>query len=480
MRISRQPALKSLGLGLGLAGSLLLALFGTVVGALALSNDGVRGTTKAWWFELHCSHSTGVVGFYCGLGLLVAGWLVLGEVARGGFLGPRTWWTALVVWGTPLVLGPPLFSRDLYSYVAQGMIAKAGHNPYTTSPQILGSDPVVAGIASVWRHTPAPYGPVAALGTEATAHLGGSSLFTQVIAARLPAVVGMVMVALLLPRLARRVGVNPGSALWLSVLSPLFIISFFASGHNDALMLGVMVGAALAITGGHWLLGVGLGTAAATVKLPALGVIGVPLVQRLWRERDHRVRLLLTTALTMVGTAGVLTLVARFGFGWLSPSALSIPTQLRTLATPSVAFGTFLAACLHGLGLTVSTHQVVSVTRVLLSVGSVGIILWLLAEVRRRNSLRITGIALLVVALGSPTLWPWYLTWGLVLLAATSAQRSRGLAVAASAPVLLVGAQGTPALTGHSYLWIVPLLLAGVTWLLRSPRPLALFGDQID
>ena len=269
MRISRQPALKSLGLGLGLAGSLLLALFGTVVGALALSNDGVRGTTKAWWFELHCSHSTGVVGFYCGLGLLVAGWLVLGEVARGGFLGPRTWWTALVVWGTPLVLGPPLFSRDLYSYVAQGLIAKAGHNPYTTSPQILGSDPVVAGIASVWRHTPAPYGPVAALGTEATAHLGGSSLFTQVIAARLPAVVGMVMVALLLPRLARRVGVNPGSALWLSVLSPLFIISFFASGHNDALMLGVMVGAALAITGGHWLLGVGLGTAAATVKLPA-------------------------------------------------------------------------------------------------------------------------------------------------------------------------------------------------------------------
>ena len=113
MRISRQPTLKSLGLGLGLAGSLLLALFGTVVGALALPNDGLQGTTKAWWFELHCSHSTAVVGFYCGLGLLVLGWLVLGAVARGGFLGPRTSWTALVAWGTPFVLGPPLFSRDL-------------------------------------------------------------------------------------------------------------------------------------------------------------------------------------------------------------------------------------------------------------------------------------------------------------------------------------------------------------------------------
>ena len=44
-----------------------------------------------------------------------------------------------------------------------------------------------------------------------------------------------------LPRLARNLGRRPGVALWLAVLSPLALFSFIASGHNDALMLGLLV-----------------------------------------------------------------------------------------------------------------------------------------------------------------------------------------------------------------------------------------------
>ncbi len=480
MSITRERMLTLIGLVVGMLGSVLLALFGTVVGALALPNDGLTGTTRAWWFEINCSHTTALIWFYVGLGLLVLGWLLLSPAARAGLLRPWARWAALAAWGTPLVLGPPLFSRDLYSYVAQGLIAKGGHNPYVTSPQILGNDPVLAGIASVWRDTPAPYGPVAAASTEITARIGGHSLFTQVVVARLPAVVGMVLLLVFVGRLATKLGFDPGQAVWLGVLSPLFVISFFASGHNDALMLAFMVGAACLIISGRWLFGVSVGTAAATIKMPALSVVGVPLVQRLWRERSGRLQLLGGTVAVMASVAVGLTLLATFGFGWLSPSALSIPTQLRTLATPSVALGTFLAGALHLLGIDVATRDVVSVIRALVSVLSVGVIVWLLVEVRRFNWVRVTGVALMVLAVGSPTLWPWYLTWGLCLLAATGAQRSRALAVVAAVPVLLVGAQGTPALTGHSYLWVVPLLVVGVIWLTRPPRPLSLLGPRVD
>jgi hypothetical protein len=468
------------GIVLGTAGAVLLAVFGTVVGALALPNDHLRGTSRAWWFEVHCSHATALAWFYLGLGLLAAGWLLLAPAARAGALGLRACWAALVAWGAPLVLGPPLFSRDLYSYVAQGLIARAGHNPTSTSPLTLGHDPVLAGIASVWRSTPAPYGPLAALSTEATAHLGGRSLFTQVMAARLPAIVGMVLLGLLVPRLARHLGTDPGLATWLGVLSPLFVISFLAAGHNDSLMLGAMVAAALAVVGGRWLLGVGLATAAATVKAPALAVVGVPLVQRLWRQRTGRLALVASSALVAVATAVALSLLATFGFGWLSPSALAIPTHLRTCITPSVLLGTFVASILHGLGSHVATRHVVDAARDLVSVATVSVIAWLLVEVRRRQWVRIAGAALLVLAVGSPTMWPWYLTWGLVLLAATTAQRSRALAVVASLPVLLVGAEGAPALRGHAYLWAVPLLVAGLAWLLWPPRPMSLLGPRVD
>ena len=41
-------------------------------------------------------------------------------------------------WSVPLVLGAPLYSRDVYSYVAQGRMAQLGINPYLHGPLSLG------------------------------------------------------------------------------------------------------------------------------------------------------------------------------------------------------------------------------------------------------------------------------------------------------------------------------------------------------
>ncbi len=95
---------------------------------------------------------------------------------------------------------------------------------------------------------------------------------------------------------------------------------------------------------------------------------------------------------------------------------------------------------------------------------------WLIANVRRLDIVRTIGIALLVIVLVGPTLWPWYFTWGLALLAATPAQKSKALAVAAGLAMLMVGPGGSPMLGGIDYIFVALACLAGGQWLLRGRR----------
>lgn len=462
-----------LAIGLGLLGSVGLALFGTVVGALA------SPATSLWWFSLSLSHRSAIVGFYVSLGLFVGGWAWLGLLAHRGQLSLQTAWVALAAWATPLLVGPPLFSRDLYSYVVQGLLAAKGHDPYHSSPSLLHANPAFPGIATVWQHTPAPYGPLSVLATTTSVRLAGGSLSLQIIFVRLPEVLGVLLMALAIPRIARRLGADPALGFWLGVLSPLTLISLVGSGHNDALMLGVMLLGVLVLLQERFVLGTALGAAAAAVKLPAALIVLFPLMSTLRRSREGRGRLLAVVILTAAIVLVALSLLAGFGFGWLSLAAFKIPAELKTLVTPSVALGVFLASAFHVLGSGVATASVVAVTRTVVSVLTAGALLWLLWNVHRFEWVRILGVALLVLALGSPTLWPWYLLWGTCVLAATLAQRSVALSLVASLPVLLVGAQGTPALTGHSYLYVVPLLAIGVGYLATGARWRRLLGADV-
>ena len=58
-----------------------------------------------------------VVLTYGGLLLLMRVWLRLAEVVKihGGATVKSLWWM-LVIWATPMLVAPPMFSRDVYSY----------------------------------------------------------------------------------------------------------------------------------------------------------------------------------------------------------------------------------------------------------------------------------------------------------------------------------------------------------------------------
>src|SRR5581483_5375394 len=117
---------------LGLAGSIVLKLAGThLLGKI---------TVPQWWFSarLGSDHVETQLIFYAGVAALVGAWLGLGyELRRRSALRTGHLLAIGALWCVPLALGPPLFSRDVYSYLAQGAILHLGRNPYHVAPAVL-------------------------------------------------------------------------------------------------------------------------------------------------------------------------------------------------------------------------------------------------------------------------------------------------------------------------------------------------------
>jgi hypothetical protein len=461
-RLNRAVQSMNLWIGLGTGGSIGLALIGTSLGAIPRPGD------DRWWFHVSTGASAlSHVGFYGCLVLLLAGWVGVGiHARRGGLSVPRAW-MVLALWGLPLLVGPPLFSRDIYSYIGQGQLAFHGFNPYAVAPSALGNGPLLASIASVWRHTASPYGPLFVTVSRGAAGLSGGSLVAEVLVFRVMELVGVVLMMVSLPRLSRRLGTDPGLALWLGVLSPLALFSFIASGHNDALMVGLLVAGVTLATDGRLGWGLTLCALAATIKLPAAAAIVFIAVEQFRSAAGRqRWRVVFEAVVIPLLVIGGVTAAAGLGWTWLGPTALHVPTELRVLSTPAVSLGAFFHSILHAVGIPVTLSAAVTATQLVCGLLAVAGTLWLVWNADRLDVVRLLGVALLLIVVGSPTVWPWYLMWGLAILAATQAQRSKALAAVAGLAMLVVGPGGAPMLGGGAYYVIAPVVLAGCLWLI--------------
>jgi alpha-1,6-mannosyltransferase len=258
-------------------------------------------------------------------------------------------------------------------------------------------------------------------------------------------------------------------ALWLGALSPLALFSYVASGHNEALMIGLLLaGVSLAVEG-RLVPGLVLCALAATIKLPAAAAIVFLVVSR-YREERGRARAALVAEAVVVpaATVAAVTLLSGFGWAWLGPSILRVPAELRVLATPAVSLGVFTYQVLHAVGVPLGRHATVTATQVVFGVAAIAGVVVLALKANRLNVVRVLGLALLLMVLGSPTVWPWYLMWGLSLLAVTTAQRSKVLAAFAAFAMLAVGPGGSPMLSGYAYLAVTAALALGLVWVVRE------------
>ncbi len=126
---------------------------------------------------------------------------------------------AAVAWTVPLLLAPPMFSRDGWSYAAQGALTHLGLTPYVWSPSIL-DGPIVEAVDPMWLRTATPYGPLPLVWGSAAAGLT-SDPWLLVVAHRVLSLVGLVLLAWAVPRLCRWSGADGARASALVLASPL-------------------------------------------------------------------------------------------------------------------------------------------------------------------------------------------------------------------------------------------------------------------
>ena len=436
---------------LGLTGTLLMGIGALGAGALPVPNPlfGLRV------ISLPARNATAAIAItYAGMGMLVLAWLWIGRMLRArGAVAPAPDRTQLartgLLWALPLALAPPMFSKDVYSYLAQSAITARGLDPYSLGPAAaLGvDDPLTRTIPTIWRDTPAPYGPLFLMLGRAITALTGSDVIQGVFAHRILALGGVALLIWALPRLAKRCGLDAGLVLWLGAANPLVLFHLVSGIHNEGLMIGMMLAGlelglrALDRGGGllHplFLAGAVVVALGASVKLPAILALGF-LGMEAARRRGGRVR-------DVAGAAAVLAAVAAavfvalgvgsgLGFGWTR--TLGTANVIRSWMSLSTDLGQLSGQVGILARLGDHTDTVLTITRGAGGVAAALLCVRLLLLVLRGRVDPVTGlgVGLGAVVLLGPVVHPWYLLWAAIPLAATRGMpRHRRVALAASA-----------------------------------------------
>lgn len=449
---ARTPAA---ALALGTTGSALVAAGGFGVGALPAA------LVSGWPAGSPVGRVLAAAAWGTGLGLLLLSWWLLRDAGRRPVLA------AAGLWSVPLLLAPPLLSRDVYAYAGQARLVDVGLDPYAHGPADA-PGPLAAEVDRVWAGTPAPYGPVFL--RLAALLVRGEHVVSAVVLLRLLAVAGLVLVAWSLARLVA----DPARAWWLAVTNPLVLLHGIGGAHNDLLMAGLlMTGLALAVSAGRaapplrrdglLVLATASIVLAALVKAPAAaGLLFVPFLVTGARRRAAAV-----VATSAGGLVVAFTVAAGLGWGWLHTvgaggtrrSLMSVSTGIGVLA--SQVAGPRAVDVAHAAGLGVA--------------GLVGLVL--LVRVRQVGALRALGLALLTAVALGPVGQPWYLLWPLPVLAAVAGARlAAGLAAASAVLCLLVLPNGRQVI--RPPLYGVPALLAAAAACAGAYRQR--MGPQVD
>ncbi|MEO7194036.1 MAG: polyprenol phosphomannose-dependent alpha 1,6 mannosyltransferase MptB [Pseudonocardiaceae bacterium] len=463
----------------GTVGALLMGLGSLGAGTAPVLGNPVIGLPVLGLFPRMPTASLALA--YTGIVMVVLAWLWLGALTaprRARPLHRAELDRTMLMWAAPLLVTPPMFSRDVYSYLAQSAMINRGLDPYVLGPaDALGvANPLVRGIPTIWRHTPAPYGPLFLTLGRAIDWIAGNNVVLAVLAHRALAVAGLLMIVWALPRLARRVGVSPVFALWLGVANPLVLFHLVSGVHNEALMLGLMlVGLELVLRGparGPTLLGgSALIAAAAQVKVPAALALGFVIV---WcaRHRGGRPRDVVWAAAAIGGIA-VATTVAiglgtGLGFGWVG--ALGTPNAVRSwmsVVTELGLLGGWIGTLL-GLGDHITSVLTLARATGLAAAGGLCLLLLWRCWKGRVEPLAGLGAALGAVVLLGPVVHPWYLLWAVIPLAGSATRPAfRASAVVACAVLAVMVAP-----TGSDFMfrdWVLPAAITAAAITLVVP-----------
>ena len=408
-------------LAVGFVGSGLMAFGGVGAGAVPRYKDAVAELLHLTVLQKTATGRTvSLVLALVGTTLLAAAWWRLRHVIER--VAPRTILLITALWSLPLLLGAPLFSRDVYAYAGQGNLVVGGIDPYTYGPGSLVGKWSFS-VDQPWRFSPSPYGPVWLWLSAQCVRISHNHLVPAVLMLRGLSVLGLVMVAWALPRLARAHNRLPQRALWLGLANPFVLIHGIGGAHNDALMIGLlMVALAIAVdrpTSPRLALAAVLIAIAALVKLPAIAALGfLPMLHPGWRAR-------IRSGFLVGGVAAVtgVLVTSWTGLGWGWVHTLGTGNARLSIFSPVTGVGVLVDHALRWLGV-VDTPGEVTRWVFALSFAIAGLVsLTLLLRAHHLGPMQALGLAMVAVVALGPVVQPWYLLWGLVLLAAVGGER---------------------------------------------------------
>jgi alpha-1,6-mannosyltransferase len=373
---------------------------------------------------------------WLGVAIMLIAWLGLGRRVLAGETTEFTMRATTLFWLTPLLVSVPVFSRDTYSYLAQGALLRDGFDPYAVGP-VGNPNSLLDDVSPIWSITTAPYGPAFILVAKFVTMLVGNNVVAGTMVLRLCMLPGLALLVWATPRVAHQLGADAPTALWICVLNPLVLIHLMGGVHNEMLMVGLMTaGIALTLQRRH-VLGIAVLTVAIAVK--ATAGIALPFLCWVWMRHLRESRgyrsvpaFLAATAsslLVFLGVFAVLSAVAGVGLGWLTALAGSVKI-INWLTVPTAA-----ANLIHALGskfISFGFYPLLRVNR-LIGIAIIAVSLPLLWwRFRRDDRAALTGTAwsMLIVVLFVPAALPWYYSWPLAV-AAPVAQSQRAMALIA-------------------------------------------------
>src|SRR5262249_21928950 len=142
---------------LGCLGAAMITVGGLGAGSTRL-HDPLLETLHLSWLRFGHGLVLSSVMLWTGVALMLIAWIWLGRYVIDGHADEYQMVATTGFWLAPLLLSVPVFSRDTYSYLAQGALLRDGFDPYVVGP-VENPNDLLDNVSPIWSTTTAPYGP---------------------------------------------------------------------------------------------------------------------------------------------------------------------------------------------------------------------------------------------------------------------------------------------------------------------------------
>ena len=291
------------------------------------------------------------------------------------------------------------------------MGALYGLNPYVHGPSAIALDPLYPFVGAEWVSVPTAYSPLFTALSYVLAPLG---IPASVLAYKGIAAASSLVIVVVVWNAARLRGLNSVKAVALVGLNPIIVVYGVGGGHNDLLMLALLVTAVYVLLLRRERMSGALIVAATAVKLTAGLLLPFALAGSAGRTggaRDRRA--------VLIGAGIAATVIAAFALPMFGTGPLHLLGTLKRVQS-QVGLQSIPGAISIGLGF----GGLSNLAELGLTAGCGVGVLYLLRRVWLGEMDWITGAgwAMFMLLITAGSLLPWYMAW-MVPLAALSKDR---------------------------------------------------------